>query len=251
VAVFAAHGVPAPIEPALRGVLASALAVPGGALMIEARLSDGRIAHSALIRQITWEGRAIGALVALREAAWPGVSFPRIDRLARLAALDLYQSYRDLRTAAATGTIRSPSQRVAEAPAPAAASRRRPLMATVLATVVAQLLGADAVLLLGGPSPRPYDLAAIAAILATAVQILALAALGSDGALRTLLAVLLLAFVAAGLGILLAATLPALAAIRAAEAVLALAGALIAARSLRAGARAIRPLPLATVEAPR
>lgn len=241
VSIFAAHGVAAPLGPALRRVLAGAIAAPVSVpIELEARLADGRVSQAALVRRLVWEGRTVGVLAALRAEAWPGMSGPPIDALGRLAALDLYQSYRDLHALeTAPSTSPPPPAALAVTPPPA---RRRPLLVAVLATGLAQLLGVDAGLAyLAGPVQGAVDAAALATVLAAAVQVLALAALRGDRWLRALLVALLVTFVAAGIGILGAVAQLTLAEVRAGETVLALGTAVLAARVLRSRARAARP----------
>jgi len=252
VSVFAAHGVAQPVDPQVRGLLARALnGMVAGDQTVGLPLADGRTAWSAVARPIVWEGRTIGTLVALRAATRPVAEAASIDALARLAALDLYLSSRDLRgtlpaqqePAAPPEPAAAPQPAAAPEPAAAPHPRRRPLATVILATALAQVLVADAgTTLLGGGGGAASDVAATATVLALAIQVLALLALRGDRALRVLLVLLLLTFVAAGMGILLAQEQPLLVTIRAAETLVAIGAAVLAARALRARGRAAIPV---------
>lgn len=244
---YASWGVVGPLAalPELaRGVgeiLAGRLA--GQISSVSVTLRDGRRADRALMRPLTWDGRSVGAIVALRTGrpffAGDG---PTLDEVARLAAIDLYAAHQRSQPSGGPPTTVAPPAAATVSPAPVAAvapaARSRTLVpwAPVAATVVAQVLAADgAIAALDPRAAASVDGAAgwLALALAAAVQGLALLSLRRRGALRPLLALLLLAFVAAAMSVPLVSERPGLLALRLGEAGASLATALYLARRLR------------------
>lgn len=253
---FAAHGLAGPLGalPGLGEALGSAMG--GGATSVVggvgAALADGRRANLGLVVPIRWEGRSIGALVAVRHL-WPflAADATQLAAIARLVAVELFATHARL-PAGGSAAVRPPRRSRIPSGMPAAtpASVALPLTETAppavgttpgrpwapvtVATLVAQALAIDGAALVTDGAQATGALGTGALALAFALQVLALFALRRVRALRALLAALLLAFVGAGMSALLLLERPEALVLTLGVALWALLAALLAARALRA-----------------
>lgn len=238
---FVAHGLVGPLSalPGLGEALGSAMGEGASGVVsgVGAALADGRPADLGLVAPIRWEGRSIGALVAVRHLRpFLSADETRLVVIARLVAAELFATHARFQAggSAAVREAAPPAAVRVAAPPAVGTTPGRPWAPVTVATLVAQALAIDAAALIADGATATSALGTGLLALAFAIQVFALFALRRGRALRALLAALLLAFVGAGMSALLLLDRPEALVLTLSVALWALLAALLAARALRA-----------------